>query len=88
MVTHYSTMSSKGQAVIPAEFRESLRIEPGTRLAWRQEGRFLVVEPETLAVKLQRIDAMQGLTAGGPSMCDQLLEERRLDLERETREGW
>jgi AbrB family looped-hinge helix DNA binding protein len=88
MAAHYSTMSTKGQAVIPSELREALGIAPGTRLAWRQQGDTLIVEPDTLESRLRRIDALQGITAGGPSMCDELIEERRRDQEREQAEGW
>jgi hypothetical protein len=42
-----------------------------------------------MAAKFRKIDEMQGYTAGGPSMTDALLEERRRERERElTKEGW
>jgi hypothetical protein len=45
--------------------------------------------PLTLEEKFRLIDMLQGLTAGGPSMCDSLLEDRRLERERElAEEGW
>ena len=82
-------MSSKGQMVIPAAMRESLGIEPGTRVAIRQEGTRLILEPQTLAAKLRLIDEMQGCTAGYPSGTDILLEDRRLERQRELEEeGW
>ena len=85
----FTTVSSKGQMVIPAAFRESLGIEPGTRVAIRQEGTRLILEPDTVAAKLRLIDELCGLTAGGPSMTDMLLEDRRLERERElAEEGW
>jgi len=34
----FTTVSSKGQVVIPAAIRASLGLEPGTRIAIRQEG--------------------------------------------------
>ena len=75
--------------VIPAAFRESLGIEPGTRVAIRQEGTSLILEPDTLAAKLRRIKEMRGCTAGFPSGTDMLLEDRRLERERElAEEGW
>ncbi len=75
--------------VIPAQIRAALGIEAGTRVAIRQEGTRLVLEPQTLAAKLRLIDEMRGITAGGPSMTDMLLEDRRLERERELREeGW
>jgi AbrB family looped-hinge helix DNA binding protein len=85
----FTTVSSKGQMVIPAAMRESLGIEPGTRVAIRQEGTRLILEPETLAVKLQLIKEMRGCTAGYPSGTDMLLEDRRLERQRELEEnGW
>jgi bifunctional DNA-binding transcriptional regulator/antitoxin component of YhaV-PrlF toxin-antitoxin module len=69
--------------VIPVSFREAMGIEAGTRVAIRQEGARLILEPDTLAAKLRLIDELCGLTAGGPSMTDMLLEERRRDRARE-----
>jgi AbrB family looped-hinge helix DNA binding protein len=79
----FNTVSSKGQIVIPVSFRESLEIERGTRIAFSQEGSRLILEPDTLAAKLRLIDELYGSTAGGPSGCEMLLEERRRDRERE-----
>jgi AbrB family looped-hinge helix DNA binding protein len=85
----YTTVSSKGQLVIPAAIREELGIEPGTRVAVRLEGTRVILEPETLAMKLRKIKELRGITAGGPSLCDELLEDRRRERERESREeGW
>ena len=82
----FTTVSSKGQMVIPASIRESMGIEPGTRVAVRQEGSQVILEPQTLAAKLRLIEEMHGCTAGGPSGTDMLLEDRRLERERELRE--
>jgi AbrB family looped-hinge helix DNA binding protein len=85
----YSTVSTKGQIVIPAAVREELEIEPGTRVRIRVEGGRIVLDPETLAAKFRKIERMRGCTKGGPSMTEALLEERRLERERELREeGW
>ena len=85
----FTTVSTKGQMVIPASIRESLGIEPGTRIAVRQEGTRVILEPATLSAKLRLIDEMQGCTAGLPSGTDMLLEDRRLERERElAEEGW
>lgn len=75
--------------VIPAAIREELGIESGTRVAIRLEGSEVVLRPETLATKLAMIRRMRGISAGGPSLCDELLEDRRRERERELREeGW
>jgi AbrB family looped-hinge helix DNA binding protein len=85
----FTTVSTKGQMVIPAQIRESLGIEPGTRVRIRQEGTRVILEPDTLAAKLRRINEMRGCTAGLPSGTDMLLEDRRLELKRELEEeGW
>jgi len=85
----YVTVSTKGQFVIPANIREELGIEPGTRIAIRREGPEVILKPETLTAKLATIRKLRGITAGGPSLCDELLEDRRQERERELREeGW
>jgi AbrB family looped-hinge helix DNA binding protein len=85
----YSTVSTKGQIVIPSAVREELEIEPGTRVSVRVEGGRVILDPETLTSKLRNFEQMRGCTKGGPSMTEALLEERRLERERELREeGW
>jgi AbrB family looped-hinge helix DNA binding protein len=83
MAQVFATVSSKGQLVIPAKIRESMGIEPGTRVSIREEGTRLVLEPATLKAKLRLIKEMRGSTAGGPSMTDMLLEDRRRERELE-----
>ncbi len=84
-----TTVSSKGQMVIPAKLREALGIRAGTRVAIRREGIELILRPSTAVTARQLIKKMRGITAGGPSFCDELLEDRRRERERELREeGW
>jgi AbrB family looped-hinge helix DNA binding protein len=85
----FITVSSKGQMVIPASIREAMGIEPGTRVAIRQEGARVILEPDTLVAKLRLIDQLCGITAGGPSGTDMLLEDRRRERELElAKDGW
>lgn len=85
----FITVSSKGQMVIPASIREAMGIEPGTRVAVRQEGARVILEPETLVAKLRLIDQLCGITAGGPSGTDMLLEDRRRERALElAKDGW
>jgi AbrB family looped-hinge helix DNA binding protein len=85
----FTTVSSKGQMVIPAEIRQTLGIEAGTRIGIRIEGEELVLAPQTLASKLRILKQLRGSGAGGPSGCDLLLGERRQDRERElAKDGW
>ena len=86
MNLYYTTVSSKGQMVIPAALREQLGIEAGTRIAMRVEGSRLILNPESLKAKLQLIEEVRGCTAGGPSGTELLLADRRLERERELRE--
>ncbi len=49
----------------------------------------MILEPETLATKLRIIEELCGLTAGGPSGTDLLLEERRRERKAElAKDGW
>jgi AbrB family looped-hinge helix DNA binding protein len=81
----YVTVSSKGQLVIPSELRESMGIEPGTRVAIRQQGDELILRPATKAAARRLISELVGMTAGGPSMTDQLIADRRAEDEKD---GW
>jgi AbrB family looped-hinge helix DNA binding protein len=85
METTYVTVSSKGQLVIPASIREALGIETGTRVAVRVDGGQMILVPQSIEAKLRRIRSMRGYTAGGPSGTDILLEDRRIEREREIR---
>jgi AbrB family looped-hinge helix DNA binding protein len=86
ILTH---VSSKGQMVIPAAIRKALEIEAGTRVAVRLEGTRMIVEPDTLAAKLRKIEEMRGCTTGHGSGTDLLLEDRRRERERElAEESW
>jgi len=82
-------ISSKGQVVIPAAVRVQLRLQPGTPVDVTVDGTRVILETDTLAAKRRLIKAMRGITAGGPSGTELLLEDRRLERERElAEEGW
>ena len=76
-----STVSTKGQLVIPTELREQLGIRPGTRVAMVRDGNRIILEP----VNEEYIQSLKGSLAGGPSMTEALLQERR---EEERRRQW
>ncbi len=78
MASHTTTISTKGQLVIPAEIREALHIKPGTRFAVLREGNRIILRP----VDKHFIDELCGITAGGPSMTEMLLEDRRKEDKR------
>ena len=73
MIRQITTVSTKGQFVIPAEMRDLLGIRPGTRIAVTQEGSKIVLEP----VSEELVDRTRGMFAGGPSLSDDLKRERR-----------
>lgn len=79
----FTTVSSKGQMVIPASIREALGIQAGTRILIRIEGEELVLVPQTCAAKLRLVDKLFGCTAGASSGTDMLLEDRRQEREME-----
>lgn len=68
-------VSSKGQLVIPKEIRDALDIGPGTRIAMTIEDDRIILQPANLRL----IDKLCGITAGGSSMTDELLAERRAE---------
>jgi AbrB family looped-hinge helix DNA binding protein len=76
-----ATVSTKGQFVIPAEIREALGIRPGTRIAVVREGNRIILEP----VNKEYVRALRGSLAGGPSMTDALLRDRR---DEDRRSKW
>jgi AbrB family looped-hinge helix DNA binding protein len=70
-----TTVSTKGQLVIPAEMRESLGIGPGTRIAVTLQGPRIILEP----VSEELVDKTRGLLAGGPPLSAVLKQERGKD---------
>lgn len=75
MVHQITTVSTKGQLVIPAEMRAKLGIRPGMRLSVHRDGSRIVLEPVSEAL----VDKLHGVFKGGPSMEDALQKERRAD---------
>lgn len=72
-MTRITTVSTKGQFVIPAEMREELGIGPGTRIAVTQDGSRIVLE----AVAEELVDKTRGLFSGKPSLSGELHRQRR-----------
>jgi len=71
----FTSMSSKGQVVIPAELREKLGIDAGTRMAVRIEDDHLVLEPINAAY----IRSLRGSLQGPVSMVEARNREHRLE---------
>ncbi len=71
----FTTLSSKGQVVIPAEIREKMGIKTGTRMAVRIEKDRLVLEP----INEQYIRRLRGSLKGPVSMVEARDREHRLE---------
>jgi len=78
MQRQITSVSTKGQFVIPAEMRASLGIKPGMRIAVTQEEGRLIIEP----VSAELVDKTRGLFRGGPSLSDELKRERRRNKDK------
>lgn len=83
MKVYPTTVSSKGQVVIPAELRERLKLGKGARLTWREEQDRLVLIP--MARLLDEIQGSLQPGPGEPSMWDELKKDRESARERESR---
>lgn len=85
MATYQTTISSKGQVIIPAELRERLGLKKGVRAVWREDKGQLVLTPID-----RLLDEIQGFLKpkpGAPSMFEELFAERRREREREDRKA-
>ncbi len=72
-----STITQRGQTVIPAEIRRRFRLGPADRLEW-------IVEPQgirVVPVRANPIDAFRGRGKGGGTQ--RLLLDRREELAKE-----
>lgn len=84
MSSYRTTVSSKGQVVIPAELREKFDLEKGTPAVWSEEKGRLVLTPITE----QRLNEIVGFLKprpGEPTMFDELFAERERERQREKR---
>jgi AbrB family looped-hinge helix DNA binding protein len=72
-----STITRRGQTVIPAEIRNRLHLDPSDRLEWIIEGNSLRVIP----VKSDPIAGFRGQGKGGST--GRLLAERERDKRKE-----
>jgi len=78
MTRQITTVSTKGQFVIPSDMRSALGIKPGTRICVTQDGTRIILEPVTADL----VDKTRGMLAGGPSLSKALLRERRREKDR------
>jgi AbrB family looped-hinge helix DNA binding protein len=77
MKTEVSTVTTKGQLVIPAKLRRKYSIKKGTQVAFVEEEHRLILQPLTP----EFIRSLRGCLSGEPSALQALLEERKRDRE-------
>ena len=73
MDTLFTTVSSKGQIVIPAELRAELGIATGTRVAIQRQDNHLILQPITE----EFIDSLMGCCGGGGELVEIREREHR-----------
>jgi AbrB family looped-hinge helix DNA binding protein len=74
--------NAKGQVTIPAELRDRLGINKGTRINWQEERGQLVLTPIT-AQRLNQLMCILKPPPGKPSTFDELFAERERERKRE-----
>jgi AbrB family looped-hinge helix DNA binding protein len=77
MKNEVSTVTTKGQLVIPAKLRRKFGIRKGTQVAFVEEAERLVLQPLTP----EFIHSLRGCLKGEPSALKLLLENRKRDRE-------
>ena len=77
MKTEVSTVTTKGQLVIPSKLRRKYAIRKGTRVAFVEEENRLVLQPLTP----EFIRSLRGSLKGEPSAMKTLHEHRKRDCE-------
>ena len=75
MQVEFATVTSKGQVVIPAEFRRKLRIKAGTRVAFHEEQGQLIIQPVTD----EFIDSLRGILGDTSDMIEQLRRDHAVE---------
>jgi AbrB family looped-hinge helix DNA binding protein len=79
-----TTVSVRGQTVVPREIRRALNIEPESKLVWEIRGGEIVVHP----IPADPVRAAHGMLRGrGPGTADLLAERRRERARRAVRRG-
>ena len=77
MKNEVSTVTTKGQLVIPSKLRRKYAIRKGTQVAFVEEENRLVLQPLTP----EFIRGLRGSLKGEPSALKQLLEDRKRERE-------
>lgn len=77
MKAEYTTLSTKGQVIIPAAIRQQLNISAGTRLSIQRDGQTLILRP----ISPEFIDSLCGSTKGLGDLRDAMHRDDK-DKER------
>jgi len=75
MKTEVSTVTTKGQLVIPSKLRRKYSIKKGTQVAFLEQENHLVLQPLTP----EFIRSLRGSLKGEPSALKSLLGDRKRD---------
>ena len=75
----HTTVTTRGQTVVPAEIRRRYGIEEGSRLEWVDDGQVIRVIP----VPADPVEALYG-SARGEGLYNRLMEERARERAREN----
>jgi len=73
MKSEFSTVTSKGQLVIPSKLRRKYSIKEGTQVAFLEQENRLILQPLTV----EFIRSLRGSLRGEPSTLKALLEDRK-----------
>ena len=77
MKSEFSTVTSKGQLVIPSKLRRKYGIRKGTQVVFLDDNHRLILQPLTA----EFIRSLRGSLKGGPSALEFLLEDRKRERE-------
>jgi AbrB family looped-hinge helix DNA binding protein len=77
MKSEVSTVTTKGQLVIPSKLRRKYAIQKGTQVAFVEEESRLILQPLTP----EFVRRLRGSLRGEPSALKQLMEERKRERE-------
>jgi AbrB family looped-hinge helix DNA binding protein len=73
MTLQITTVSTKGQFVIPSEMRSALGIKPGTRIAVTHDGTKITLQPITVEL----VDQTRGMLKGKARLAEGLRRKWR-----------
>jgi AbrB family looped-hinge helix DNA binding protein len=76
-----STVTSKGQLVIPSRLRKRYGIKAGTRVCFVEKGNEIVFQPVTK----EYLRSIHGMLGDETSAVEELLRDRAKDKEQEER---